>query len=31
VAAAVSYLCRPEAGAMVGQLLTVGRGGSLRP
>lgn len=31
VAAAVSYLCRPAAGAMVGQLLTVGRGGSLRP
>jgi NAD(P)-dependent dehydrogenase (short-subunit alcohol dehydrogenase family) len=31
VAAAVSYLCRPEAGAMVGQLLTVGRGGPLRP
>jgi NAD(P)-dependent dehydrogenase (short-subunit alcohol dehydrogenase family) len=31
VAAAVSYLCRPEAGAVVGQLLTVGRGGPLRP
>jgi NAD(P)-dependent dehydrogenase (short-subunit alcohol dehydrogenase family) len=31
VAGAVSYLCRPEAGAMVGQLLTVGRGGPLRP
>jgi len=31
VAAAVSYLCRPEAGAMAGQLLTVGRGGPLRP
>lgn len=31
VAAAVAYLCRPGAGAMVGQLLTVGRGGSLRP
>jgi NADP-dependent 3-hydroxy acid dehydrogenase YdfG len=31
VAAAVSYLCRPEAGAMVGQLLTVARGGPLRP
>jgi NAD(P)-dependent dehydrogenase (short-subunit alcohol dehydrogenase family) len=31
VAAAVSYLCRPAAGAMVGQLLTVGRGGQLRP
>lgn len=31
VAAAVSYLCRPDAGAMVGQLLTVARGGPLRP
>jgi hypothetical protein len=31
VAAAVSYLCRPEAGAVVGQLLTVGRGGPVRP
>ena len=31
VAAAVAYLCRPEAGAMVGQLVTVGRGGPLRP
>lgn len=31
VAAAVSFLCRPEAGAMVGQLLTVRRGGPLRP
>lgn len=31
VAAAVAYLCRPESGAVVGQLLTVGRGGSLRP
>jgi NAD(P)-dependent dehydrogenase (short-subunit alcohol dehydrogenase family) len=31
VAAAVSYLCGPAAGAMVGQLLTVGRGGPLRP
>jgi NAD(P)-dependent dehydrogenase (short-subunit alcohol dehydrogenase family) len=31
VAAAVAYLCRPEAGAVVGQLLTVGRGGPLRP
>lgn len=31
VAAAVAYLCRPEAGAVVGQLLTVGRGGQLRP
>jgi len=31
VAAAVAYLCRPEAGATVGQLLTVARGGPLRP
>ena len=31
VAAAVGYLCRPEAGAVVGQLLTLGRGGYLRP
>ena len=31
VAAAVSYLCRPDAGAVVGQLLTVGRGGQIRP
>jgi NAD(P)-dependent dehydrogenase (short-subunit alcohol dehydrogenase family) len=31
VAAAVAYLCRPEAGAVVGQLLTVGRGGPVRP
>ena len=31
VAEAVSYLCRPGAGAMVGQLLTVARGGPLRP
>jgi NAD(P)-dependent dehydrogenase (short-subunit alcohol dehydrogenase family) len=31
VAAAIAYLCRPEAGAVVGQLLTVGRGGPLRP
>ena len=31
VAAAVSYLCRPEAGAVVGQLLMVGRGGPVRP
>ncbi len=31
VAATVAYLCRPEAGAVVGQLLTVGRGGPLRP
>jgi NAD(P)-dependent dehydrogenase (short-subunit alcohol dehydrogenase family) len=31
VAAAVSYLCRPEAGAVAGQLLTVGRGGPVRP
>jgi NAD(P)-dependent dehydrogenase (short-subunit alcohol dehydrogenase family) len=31
VAAAVAYLCRPEAGAVVGQLLMVGRGGPVRP
>jgi 2-hydroxycyclohexanecarboxyl-CoA dehydrogenase len=31
VAEAVAYLCRPEAGAVVGQLLTLGRGGPLRP
>lgn len=31
IAAAVSYLCRPEAGAVVGQLLMVGRGGPVRP
>lgn len=31
VAAAVSYLCSPLAGAMAGQLLTVGRSGPLRP
>jgi NAD(P)-dependent dehydrogenase (short-subunit alcohol dehydrogenase family) len=31
VAAAVAYLCGPAAGAVVGQLLTVGRGGPLRP
>jgi NAD(P)-dependent dehydrogenase (short-subunit alcohol dehydrogenase family) len=31
VAAAVSYLCGPTAGAMVGQLLTLGTGGALRP
>ena len=31
VADAVAYLCGPEAGAVVGQLLTVGRGGPLRP
>jgi NAD(P)-dependent dehydrogenase (short-subunit alcohol dehydrogenase family) len=31
VAAAVSYLCGPTAGAMVGQLLTLGSGGVLRP
>jgi NAD(P)-dependent dehydrogenase (short-subunit alcohol dehydrogenase family) len=31
VAAAVSYLCQPEAGAVVGQLLMVGRGGPVRP
>jgi NAD(P)-dependent dehydrogenase (short-subunit alcohol dehydrogenase family) len=31
VAAAVSYLCGPAAGATVGQLVAVGRGGPLRP
>jgi NAD(P)-dependent dehydrogenase (short-subunit alcohol dehydrogenase family) len=31
VAAAVSYLCSPAAAATVGQLITVGRGGPLRP
>ena len=31
VAAAVAYLCGPAAGAVVGQLLTVGRGGPVRP
>ena len=31
VTAAVAYLCSPAAGAVVGQLLTVGRGGPLRP
>lgn len=31
VAAAVSYLCSDAAGAVVGQLLTLGRGGQLRP
>jgi NAD(P)-dependent dehydrogenase (short-subunit alcohol dehydrogenase family) len=31
VAQAVSYLCAPAAGAVVGQLLTLGRGGELRP
>lgn len=31
VAAAVSYLCGPAAGAVTGQLLTLGRGGPLRP
>jgi len=31
VAATVSYLCGPTAGAMVGQLLTLGSGGVLRP
>jgi NAD(P)-dependent dehydrogenase (short-subunit alcohol dehydrogenase family) len=31
VARAVSYLCSSAAGAVVGQLLTVGTGGSLRP
>jgi short-subunit dehydrogenase len=31
VAAAVAYLCGPAAGAMVGQLLTLGSGGALRP
>lgn len=31
VVAAVSYLCGPAAGATTGQLLTVGRGGPVRP
>ena len=31
VATAVGYLCSPAAGAVVGQLLTVGRGGPIRP
>lgn len=31
VAAAVAYLCSPAAGAVVGQLLTLGPGGHLRP
>jgi NAD(P)-dependent dehydrogenase (short-subunit alcohol dehydrogenase family) len=31
VAAAVAYLCGPDAGAVVGQLVTLGRGGPLRP
>ncbi|MGY1679708.1 hypothetical protein [Geodermatophilus sp. SYSU D01176] len=31
VAAAVSYLCGDAAGPVVGQLLTLGRGGQLRP
>ena len=31
LAAAVSYLCSDPAGAVVGQLLTLGRGGPLRP
>jgi NAD(P)-dependent dehydrogenase (short-subunit alcohol dehydrogenase family) len=31
VAAAVSYLCGPAAGAVVGQLVTLGSGGPLRP
>lgn len=31
VASAVAYLCGPAAGAVVGQLLTVGRGGPVRP
>lgn len=31
VASAVAYLCSPSAGAVVGQLLTVGSGGPLRP
>lgn len=31
VAAAVAYLCGPAAGAVVGQLLTLGGGGPLRP
>ena len=31
VAAAVSYLCGDAAGSVVGQLVTLGRGGPLRP
>lgn len=31
LAHAVAYLCSPQAGAVVGQLLTVGPGGALRP
>jgi NAD(P)-dependent dehydrogenase (short-subunit alcohol dehydrogenase family) len=31
VAEAVSYLCGPAAGTVVGQLLTLGTGGALRP
>ena len=31
VAAAVSYLCGETAGSVVGQLVTLGRGGQLRP
>ncbi len=31
LAAAVSYLCGPSAGAVVGQLVTLGTGGALRP
>ena len=31
LAAAVSYLCSDPAGTVVGQLLTLGRGGALRP
>ncbi|PRY43170.1 short subunit dehydrogenase [Geodermatophilus tzadiensis] len=31
VAAAVSYLCGEAAGSVVGQLVTLGRGGQLRP
>lgn len=31
LAHAVAYLCSPDAGAVVGQLLTVGTGGELRP
>ena len=31
VAEATAYLCGPAAGAVVGQLLTLGRGGQLRP
>jgi hypothetical protein len=31
LAAAVSYLCSDPAGTVVGQLLTLGRGGPLRP